>query len=66
MVAFSAWFLEFSEWSLKGRNDEPLQMAGGIVFFLSPIGYPLIWGGPIVLVADIFLFLKRKYWEPMP
>ncbi len=66
MVAFSAWFLENSGWSLKGTNEEPLEIAGAIVFFLSPIGWPLVLGGPVVLIADIVLFLKRRYWEPTP
>ncbi|MEL6529378.1 MAG: hypothetical protein AAGK01_11525 [Pseudomonadota bacterium] len=66
MLGFSVWFLEYSGWQLKGTNEEPLQKAGGFVFFLSPIGWPLIVGGPVVLLADVILYLRRRYWEPIP
>ena len=53
-------FVEYSGWNLKGMNREPLQQAATFVLIFSPIGLPLIVGGPIVFVWDFLRAWRRS------
>ena len=66
MLAFSFWLFENSGWTFKAANDNPKQIIAEYAFFISPIGTPLIVGAPVIFVADILLFLNRKYLDPLP
>ena len=66
MAAFfgaSLAFIEYSGWNFKGVNDEPIQKVAEALFFFSPFGLPLMFGGPIFFVIDGFLAVKRKLQE---
>jgi hypothetical protein len=61
-VAYAFWVvsliagLTFVQWTgmqfYGFDRTDPWQLAGWIILFLSPFGLPLLFGGPVVLVAD--------------
>lgn len=65
IVSFIAGFI-FVQWSgldfYSFDRTDPWQIAGWIVLFVSPFGLPLLFGGPIVFLADMvrFAIINRR------
>ena len=67
IVSFVAG-LAFTSWSgleLYGFDRTDLwQVVGAIVFFISPFGLPLLFGAPVVIVADAIRAGRNKFKRP--
>jgi len=49
-------FVSFNGMQLYGfHSDEPQSWAGWFVLFLSPIGLPLLFGAPMVIVLKVLV-----------
>lgn len=49
-------FISFSGMQLYGfHSDEPWSWAGWFVMFISPIGLPLLFGAPMVIVLRLLV-----------
>lgn len=60
LFAAAFWFLGWCGSDMYGGDpNDPWQRAGWIIFLLSPIGLPVCFGAPIVLVTDaIFIWFS--------
>lgn len=57
---FTLWFVGWSGMTLYGFNrEDPWQMAGYAGLFISPLGLPVLFGGPVVFLLDLF-----RRWRP--
>jgi hypothetical protein len=45
-------------------RSDPWQMAGWIILFLTPLGLPVLYGAPFVMLFDLSRFVIRRLRRP--
>jgi hypothetical protein len=54
------WFVGWTGMPLYGFNrEDPWHVAGYVSLFISPLGLPVLFGGPVVFLVDLFRRWRR-------